>query len=282
MPALKTEISQSLIDALTAHCKATGEPLRHVVSRALADALGLDHATLFQVSTGSALVKGIHDKATTVGDLRSHGDFGLGTFEGLDGEMMMLDSRVYQAHPDGRISEAPDDAPVPYAAVTHFSPSHRAPLAGIASMEDLTARLDRLRRSPNLFFAIRLEGTFSELHLRVACKVPPGTPLVEAARRQAEFHLSNQTGTIVGFWSPGYTRMVAVPGWHLHFLAADRATGGHVLDCKADRVDAELQDLDELRLAMPETREFLQADFSQDPSAALEAAEGRKPVPPGF
>ena len=127
MPTLSIEIYQSLMDALVARCQATGEPLRHLVSRALSDALGLDHATLFQISTGTALVQGVHDKAITVGDLRSHGDFGLGTFEGLDGEMVVLDGHFYQAHFDGRITEAPDSAAVPFAVVTNFrrSTAHR-------------------------------------------------------------------------------------------------------------------------------------------------------------
>ena len=122
MPNLTTEVYQSLMDALTAHCAATGESLRHFVSRALSDALGLDHSTLFQVSTSGAMVQGVYKKAVTVGALRTHGDFGLGTFEGLDGEMMVLDGHVYQAHPDGAITSPPDAAAVPFASVTTFRP----------------------------------------------------------------------------------------------------------------------------------------------------------------
>src|SRR3954471_211281 len=273
MPTLTTELYQSLMDALVAHCDATGESVRHFVTQALSDALGLDHATLFQVSTGAALVQGVHDKAVTVGDLRSHGDFGLGTFEGLDGEMMVLDGRFYQAHPDGRLTVAPNSAAVPFAALTTFHALHRSTLTAIGSMQALTASLDRMRRSQNQFFAVRVDGTFSQLHFRVACKVAPGTPLTEATQHQAEFHLAERKGTIVGFWSPPFSRMVAVPGWHLHFLSEDRATGGHLLDCKAMRLEAQVQDIDDLRLAMPETRRFLQADLTRDPTAALDKAE---------
>lgn len=280
MPTLTTEVYQSLMDALVAHCDATGESVRHFVTQALSDALGLDHATLFQVSTGAALVQGVHDKAVTVGDLRSHGDFGLGTFEGLDGEMVVLDGRFYQAHLDGRITMPADSAPVPFAALTTFHPLHRATLRDIGSMDALTAALDGMRRSQNLFFAVRLDGTFSALHFRVACKVAPGTPLTEATQHQAEFHLSGRKGTVVGFWSPPFTRMVTVAGWHLHFLSEDRTTGGHLLDCTASRIEVQLQDIDDLRLAMPETRRFLQADLTGDPSAALDKAERAGNRPP--
>src|SRR3954465_13606680 len=98
MPTLTTELYQSLMDALAAHCDATGESVRHFVTQALSDALGLDHATLFQVSTGAAMTQGANAKAVTGGDLARRGDLGLGTFEGLDGEMVVLDGRFYQAH----------------------------------------------------------------------------------------------------------------------------------------------------------------------------------------
>jgi len=273
MPRLTIDVSQSLMDALTEHCAKTGEPVRHFVACALSDELGLDHATLFQVSTAGALVQGVHNKATTVGDLKTHGDFGLGTFEGLDGEMIVVDGHFFHAHPDGSVTVAADSAPVPYAVVTGFHAQHRATLAGVASFDALAADLDRMRRSDNLFFAVRLDGRFEEVHMRVACKVADGVSLTEAAAHQAEFRLHDTEGTVVGFWSPTFTRSIAVTGWHLHFLSADRRQGGHLLGCRAVTLEAQTQDLDDLRLAIPETRQFLHADLTGDPSAALAKAE---------
>lgn len=276
MPTLTTDVYQSLMDALVAHCTASGEPLRHFVSRALSDALGLEHATLFQVSTSGATVQGVYKKAVTVGTLKSHGDFGLGTFEGLDGEMMVLDGQVYQAHPDGRITSPPDDAAVPFATVTMFRPQHRAVLRDVDSLAALTARLDRLRRSDNLFFAVRLDGHFTQMHTRVACKVAAGVHLDDATAHQAEFHLADVTGTLMGFWSPPYSRAISVAGWHLHLLTDDRTHGGHVLGCRAESLAASVQDLDDLHLALPETREFLHADLTRDPGEALRKAESAR------
>ena len=126
MPRLDVEVYQSLLDALTTRCNETSESVRHFVSRVLSDALGLDHSTLFQVSTTGALVQGVYKGAVTVGELRKHGDFGLGTFEGLDGEMVVVDGRFYQVQSDGRITEPPDAAPVPFAVVTTFRPNTRS------------------------------------------------------------------------------------------------------------------------------------------------------------
>lgn len=276
MPRLTVEVYQSLMDALVAHCEKTGEPLRHFVSRALSDALGLDHSTLFQVSTTGALVQGVYNKAVTVGGLKPHGDFGLGTFEGLDGEMVVLDGKFYQAHSDGSITLPADDASVPFATLTNFKPQHRGKIGGIDSMSSLIAALDRLRRSDNLFFAARLDGHFEEVYWRVACKVEAGVHLDKATDAQAEFRQQNIKGTMLGFWTPAYSRTIGVAGWHLHFLTEDRRSGGHVLGARAASLDVQVHDLDNLHLAIPETREFLHADLTQDSSAALEKAEMAK------
>ena len=169
---------------------------------------------------------------------------------------------------------------MPFATLTNFQAQHRSVLTGIESFEQLTSALDRLRRSQNIFFAVRLEGEFSELHLRVACKVAPGTSLAEAARKQAEFRETGIAGTLVGFWSPAYTRMVSIAGWHVHFISKDSRIGGHVLGCKALRLEVAVQDIDELHLALPETRQFLQADLNPDPTKALDEAERAKPAAP--
>jgi acetolactate decarboxylase len=273
MPKLTVEVSRSLLDALTARCAETGESARHFVSHAVSEALGLDQATLFQVSTSGALVQGVYKGAVTIGELKSHGDFGLGTFEELDGEMVALDGHFYQVHSDGRVTEPVDAAPVPFAVVTTFQPQHRVALTEFTTFDGLTAELDTHRRSDNLFFAVRLDGRFAEMHTRVACKAEAGTPLDQATARQAEFKTTDVSGTVVGFWSPPYARSINVAGWHLHFVTADRNGGGHILGCRGQGLEATLQDLDDLRLAIPETAQFLHADLTQDPSAALNKAE---------
>ena len=162
---------------------------------------------------------------------------------------------------------------MPFAVVTTFRPLRRVPIAAFASFEALTGQLDAHRRSDNLFFAVRLDGHFAEIHTRAACKVEAGVPLDQATAHQAEFRMKEVTGTIVGFWSPPYASSINVAGWHLHFLTDDRKGGGHLLGCRGQGLEAKLQDLDDLRLAIPETAQFLRADLTQNPSAALDKAE---------
>ena len=88
-----------------------------------------DHDTLYQVSTIDALMQGVFDGVQPVGELKRHGDFGIGTFDALDGEMIVLDGVVYQAKADGRIYPVKDSATTPFATVTHFTKDRTAATA---------------------------------------------------------------------------------------------------------------------------------------------------------
>jgi acetolactate decarboxylase len=272
MPALACQISQSLWDALQRRVSA-GEPLSHLVSRALADALQVDHGTLFQVSTTGALVEGIYDGVVSVATLKEHGDFGLGTFADLNGEMVALDGHVFQARPDGAVIEAPGDALVPFAVVTHFQAERTAVIEPCPSFVALETKLDAMRDSANIFFAFRVDGIFDFVKIRIACKAAPDTKLVDATAHQAEFEYTNVEGSLVGFWTPHYARTVNVPGYHLHFLSKDRRIAGHLLDCRAKSLRAQLQHEADFRIAIPETAHFLKADLTRDGSADLDKAE---------
>ena len=273
MPTLNCEISETLMRALTARSARCGEPMAHIVMSALADALEVEHSTLFQVSTSTALVKGVYKGVVTIGQLRQHADFGLGTFDGLDGEMLALDSHFYQIRGSGEVTEAGDDARVPFAVVTTFRAERESTIDRVEGFDALAARLDGMRRTANLFCAVRIDGRFSRIKSRAVCKAATGVSLVKAASRQAEFEFTNVGGTIAGFWTPSYARSINIAGWHLHFVTADRSGGGHLLDCQGVDLRVQVQDLDDVRIALPETAAFLQADLSQDPSRDLDVAE---------
>ena len=273
---LHLRLPDGLWAALQAHCASSGESLNHAVMAALAEALDIEHHTLYQVSTAGALVEGVYQGCVSVGDIRRHGDFGLGTFDGLDGEAILLDGVCWQARGDGSVRVAPDAALAPFFVATHFVADTEATFEGVVSFADLCHRLDRLRPSANLFVALRLHGHFERIKVRTACKSAPGTDLVSATSHQAEFELQNISGTLVGFWTPGYARTINVPGYHLHLLSDDHRHGGHLLELAADSLQLGLHTESNLHLALPETAAFLAADLSGDPSAALATAEGNR------
>lgn len=270
---LETTIPDALWQALQARAEATGHSIDEVVQRALSDGLDFHHHGVFQVSTSGALVEGLYQGAVTVGDLLTHGDLGLGTFEELDGEMIVVDGRCYRVRGPGDVSEVPDDALTPFATVVEFSTDASQDLDDVTSWTDLIARLDILRDTDNDFYAWRIRGEFDRLDLRAACRHASGTPLVEAVQDQIVFTIEEACATLVGFWSPDYAPALAIPGYHLHALADDRSQGGHVFDLRAQRLLVELHRVSDLRVVFPDTEEFLGADLSPGLGGAMDAVE---------
>lgn len=270
---LSCRISAALWHALQDRCQTTGESVDHLIRSALADYLQVEHGTLFQVSTAGALVEGLYRGEVTIAALREHGDFGLGTFDGLDGEMVALDNHFYQVCGDGSVQEVAEDARCPYAMITRFPAGDAVDLADCSDLSSLQAQLDRLRDSQNVFYAVRIDGEFDTIITRSVQRTPEGVPLVVAASQQREFHLRNVRGTLVGFWSPGYLRTILVPGYHLHFLSDDRRSGGHLLDCAGHSLRAHVRREADFRVSLPESPSFLRADLTRDPRRDLDRAE---------
>ena len=210
----------------------TGLPVDHLVQTALAQYLGTSFHTLFQVSTSGSLVAGVFDGAVSVEELLRHGDFGLGTLAGLDGEMVVLEGTAYQAKGDGSVHALPGDAKAPFAVVTAFAGEKSRQIGPVSSFEELGTACDPARESENLFYALRVDGHFEHVHTRAVNPAPPGITLAEAARTQPEFHFENVDGTLVGIWSPVFSGAFSVPGYHFHFLSDDRTKSGHLLDCR--------------------------------------------------
>ena len=272
-PRVEINIPHSVLKTVEALSVKSGENISQIVGRLLTEALDLDSHELFQVSTSSALVKGVFSGAVSVADLRRHGDFGLGTFADLDGELVMLDGTAFQAGANGKAREADTDGQVPFALITEFHPDTQFRAAGPLTLESLSSQIDAHRPSPNLFVAIRGDGAFDSLAMRAICRAEPGETLVEATMHQSEFTVEDVQGTLVGFWSPSYARTMSIPGYHFHFLADDKSTAGHVFGLIARELELSLHTESDLHLALPRTAEFLVADLSGETSEDLERAE---------
>jgi acetolactate decarboxylase len=218
-------------------------------------------------------VAGVYDREVSVQTLLEHGDFGLGTFADLDGEMVVLDGRAYQIKGSGRVSEAPSDAGAPFAVVTWFDADIDVSTSSVGSFKDLAASCDPCRRSGNIFYALRLDGRFKSVRARAVNPPKAGMGLVDAAKTQSEFTFTDLEGTLVGLWSPGFSNAFSVPGYHFHFLSADRQHGGHLLDVAADVLRLQVEALTDFHLALPESEAFLKADLSKDTTEQLAYAE---------
>ena len=273
MAALVVSIPDSIQSALDAAIKRTGGTAAALVTKALAQYLAVSIHTVFQISTSGALVAGVYDREVTVTSILDHGDFGLGTFANLDGEMVVLDGKVYQIQGTGRVSEAAPDAGAPFAVVTRFSPDIDTSTLKVASFKELEAQCDQHRQSGNIFYAVRLDGHFTRVRTRAVNPPSPGTRLVDAAKAQSEFTFDDVNGTLIGLWSPGFSSAFSVAGYHFHFLSDDRQHGGHVLDVVAGPLRLRVEALTDFHLALPESEAFLKADLSKNTAEELAYAE---------
>ena len=221
----------------------------------------------------NALVEGLYREDTTIADILARGDFGLGTFNDLDGEMVVLDGQVYQLRSDGIAYAVTSDTRTPFACVTFFRPYSEEEIDQPLDYPGLLALFDRLLPSKNMLYALRLQGLFDYVRTRSVPRQDSYRPLVEVAREQPEFEFEHIEGTLVGFWTPNFMQSIAVPGYHLHFLTADKRHGGHLLECRPRHIRISLQHIARLELGLPLTLDYLTADLGRDASQDLREAE---------
>ncbi len=212
------------------------------------------HATeVYQVSTISSLLAGGYDGDTTVGELLRHGNFGLGTFNGVDGEMMVLDGEAYRGTVDGQAHVVAASELTPFAVVVALDPQGSVSVATGQSLEQLEAALDALPYSASRVLAARVSGHFRAITLRSEPKQqPPYRPLAEVMTAQQVVHTIEEVeGTLIGFRFPAAASSVNVAGWHFHFLSADKTRGGHVLGLITGAGVVSLEEFSDLLIRFP-------------------------------
>jgi acetolactate decarboxylase len=234
-----------------------------------------DREILYQVSTIDALMQGAYEGTQTVSEIKKRGDFGIGTFDALDGEMIVLDGTVWQAKADGKIYPVQDSATSPLATVTYFD-------------RDLVVKTDRQMNSTeygdfiasrlpsqNLIYAVKVHGTFPSMKVRaIPAQQKPYPTLTEAAKSQSVHEYQNVTGTMVGFYTPVFFKGLNVAGFHLHFIDDTKSTGGHVLDFTiAPGTSSELDLTSGFAMTLPTSGSFTDVNLSQDLSGALAKVE---------
>jgi acetolactate decarboxylase len=226
---------------------------------------------LFQASTIGALLDGAYEGDVTFAELAAHGDLGLGTLNGLDGEMIALDGRFYRADVDGAVNEVDGAERTPFAVVLPFSPTVTESAERELPNDELLAWLDQIAPEGSGALALRLDGEFSQVHARSVPKQhPPYRPLAEVIADQHVFELGPATGTIVGFRFPAYAEGIEVNGYHLHFISEDRSRGGHVLECAFAAGTAAIDPSSDLHVELPAG---VSLDSPELSAAAHEAVE---------
>jgi len=228
---------------------------------------------LVQVSVIDALLQGFYDGICPTEDLLEWGDFGIGTFHALNGEMVVLNDTVFQVLSTGEVKKPANDVTTPFAAITEWDADTTFSVSFI-SYDSLKTNFDHYFPTPNIFYAVKMTGEFSYMKTRsVPAQSKPYLPLAEVTKTQPEFEFTNVKGDIVGFYCPAYAQGINVTGLHLHFLIADRKGGGHILAFQVKNATLELEYLSDYRLILPTSGDFLGGDFTVDRTGDLEEAE---------
>lgn len=231
--------------------------------------------TVMQTSTIDALLAGQYDGYMPCRELLKHGDHGLGTFDRLEGEMVVMDGRIYQVKADGKVYEPDPENKTPFAAVCCFRPEQTWAIDLPMSFEEVEKMIDEKAANQNMFCAIRMEGDFSYMKTRsVPMQSKPYPPLADVAKTQPQFEMENVSGTIIGFRCPPYVKGINVPGYHLHFLSDDKTRGGHILAFNMDRGTCAVDICNQFFMTLPEDDEALAGiDLSKDRSKELDDVE---------
>lgn len=236
-----------------------------------------ERESLNQIALLQSLAQGYFGGTVKVRDMRSLGDIGIGTFEGLNGEMIMLDGTVYQALGDGRVIVADDKTAVPYGTVTYFDDDVALNLNDIRDKAAFEKALDEQVKKcgENSFYMIKLHTEFASVLFRSEYgSQKPYPTLVEALKgKQTEFTARNIKGTVVGLYCPNYMGGLNTPGWHFHFISDDKKQGGHILELSLKQGTVLFDKTDKFTMILHDDPQFHQFNLAKDMSKDIKSAE---------
>lgn len=217
----------------------------------------------FQFSTINALLEGVYDGELTIQELLQKGQIGLGTFDALDGEMVIINGRCFRVNSQGIVEEVTVDETTPFAAIAQDPSTNSHYLFLIDSLVKLESELDQIIENPNLIHIIHIEADFQTLKARsVHRQTKPYPPLTQVTPNQAVFEFTDMSGDLVGFWCPQFFEGLNVPGYHFHFIDKDLKHGGHLLDCSFLLGTVHISPCYDFFVQLPHNQEFARANLA--------------------
>ena len=259
-----------LISAFMTACGSNG-------SGSTSDSASDGREVINQVSLLQGLTFGDYNGSIPVSQLKKLGDTGIGTFDALNGELIMLDGTVYRASHDGSVEKVADEEKIPFSNVTFFDADEVITLNNIDSVNTLKSGLDKKvgELGVNRFYMIKAEGSFSSMQVRSELpQTKPYKPLAEVLETdQTFFNYENIKGTVVGLYCPEYMNDLNAVGWHFHFISDDKKAGGHILDLSADEINVSIDPTDQFAMILPDNEMFNNFDLTIDQSDDIKKVE---------
>ena len=237
---------------------------------------------IYQVSTLQALALGYSRSVVKVRELLEHGDTGLGTFENVDGEMIVLDGVCYQAKDDGSIVCAEDAAGVPFAVAGFVKDGRSFEIDEMPDLEtikqELTLRIEE-NFGLNSIHIARIDGWFESIHARAGAPYRSQHVTLKniLSKTQKDFSFEGLYGTLVCVYYPDYMDGINASGWHMHFLSKDKKLGGHVFEAVMSTGECLLQKMDRIEIQLPREAAFDTYSLKQaskDDIAKVEQGKG--------
>ena len=237
----------------------------------------INNEVINQVSLLQGLTFGDYTGSVTVAELKKMGDIGIGTFDKLNGELIMLDGVVYRAAGDGSVEVVNDDETIPFADVTYFDNDEEQKADAVESIDALKELLNKKveELGENRFYMVRIDGVFPEMHVRSElAQEKPYQPLAKVLETDQTFYdFEDVKGTVVGLYCPAYMNMLNAVGWHFHFISDDRQAGGHVVDLRGDKATIRWDYTQEFSMKLPDSEAFKDYDLTVDQSEDIKKVE---------
>ncbi|MDF1655369.1 MAG: acetolactate decarboxylase [Coxiellaceae bacterium] len=188
--------------------------------------------TYYQTGSIASLLSGVYDGDTEIRDLYTYGNFGLGTVDRVDGEIVIDQGKFYVCGEGGKARILKDDEVTPFSVVTFFEAEKSFSVDKVASMDELSELISKELVSCNQMAAVRVCGLFSYIKARTECAQPtPYRPLSETLPElQTVFEWKNMSGVMVATYFPTYMDSINASPYHYHFISANKQLGGHVFD----------------------------------------------------
>lgn len=239
-----------------------------------------DTETIHQVSLLQGLMLGDYYGSISVKELKKMGDTGIGTFDKLDGELIMTDGVVYKAKSDGSVEIVADDVLIPFSNVTKFDKDIEFSASNTSNIESLKNILDEKVKATNsnLYYMAKITGTFSKMNVRSELpQKEPYKPLAEVLKTdQTFFNYENIDGTVIALYMPPYMGNLNATGWHLHFISKDRKKGGHILELSIASATIEMDQTQGFTTYIPDGEFFKSLDLTVDQDDDIKEVEQGK------
>ena len=237
---------------------------------------------IFQISTLQALALGYSRAVVPVSELLKHGDIGLGTFEDVNGEMIVADGECWRATEDGTVWRAEPDMGVPFASVAKAGYSVDFEIEGIKDIgklkELLTLKIEEDFGLNSIHIA-RIDGYFHTIHARAGAPYRSQHITLKdiLSKTQKDFCFESLYGTLVCVYYPDYMDGINASGWHMHFVSQDRSLGGHVFEVSMRSGECQVQKMDRIEIQLPKEPAFdtySLKEASKDEIAQVEQGKG--------